>query len=52
MYMSKLGIIKEIFELLIDRKKFHMFPIMVLLLAMIGVTVLAQSGVVTLIYPI
>jgi|TARA_B110001454_G_C12652253_1_gene405929 hypothetical protein len=52
MYMSKLDIIKEIFELLIDRKKFHMFPIMVLLLAMIGVTVLAQSGVVTLIYPI
>jgi len=50
--MSKLDIIKEIFELLIDRKKFHMFPIMVLLLAMIGVTVLAQSGVVTLIYPI
>ena len=52
MYMSKLSIIKEIFELLVNRKKFHMFPIMVLLLAMIGVTVLAQSGVVTLIYPI
>jgi len=50
--MSKLGIIKEVFELLVNRRKFHMFPIIILLLAMIGVTVLAQSGVVTLIYPI
>jgi len=50
--MGKLGIIKEIFELIVFRRKFHMFPIIILLLAMIGVTVLAQSGVVTLIYPI
>jgi len=50
--MSKLGIIKEVFELVVYRRKFHMFPIIILLLAMIGVTVLAQSGVVTLIYPI
>jgi len=50
--MSKLGVIKEVFELVVDRRKFHMFPIIILLLAMIGVTVLAQSGVVTLIYPI
>lgn len=50
--MSKLSIIKEIFELFVNRRKFHMFPIIVLLLTMIGVTVLAQSGVVTLIYPI
>ena len=50
--MSKLGTIKEIFELVVNRRKFHMFPIIILLLAMIGVTVLAQSGVVTLIYPI
>jgi len=50
--MSKLGIIKEVFELFLIRRKFHMFPIIVLLIAMLGFTALAQSGLVTLIYPI
>jgi hypothetical protein len=50
--MSKFSTVKEIFELLINRRKFHMFPIIILLIAMIGITVLAQSGMVTLIYPI
>lgn len=50
--MSKLGVIKEVFELVVDRRKFHMFPIIILLVLMIGVTVLAQTGVITLIYPI
>ena len=50
--MSKFGTIKEIFELMINRRKFYMFPIVVLLMAMVGVTVLSQSGLVTLIYPI
>jgi len=50
--MSKLGILKEVFECLIIKRKFYMFPIVVLLIAMIGVTALAQSGLVAFIYPI
>jgi len=50
--MSKLGIIKEIFELFILKRKFYMFPITILLIAMIGLTALAQSGLVAFIYPI
>ena len=48
----KLGVIKEIFELLVQKRKFHMFPIIILLIALIGVTALAQSGLVAFIYPI
>jgi len=50
--MSKFGTLKEIFEFTILRRKFYMFPIIILLIAMIGITVLAQSGLVALIYPI
>ena len=50
--MSKLGILKEVFEFMIIRRKFHMFPIIVLLIAMIGLTALAQSGLIAFIYPI
>jgi len=50
--MSKLGIVKELYEFYRFRRKFHMIPIIILLIAMIGVTALAQSGLVTLIYPI
>jgi hypothetical protein len=50
--MSKLSTIKEIFELFVNRKKFHMFPIIILLIALIGFTALAQSGLVAFIYPI
>jgi hypothetical protein len=50
--MTKLSTIKEIFELLVNRRKFHMFPIIILLIALIGVTALAQSGLVAFIYPI
>ncbi len=44
--------VKEIFELFINKKKFHMFPIILLLITLIGVTALAQSGLVAFIYPI
>ena len=44
--MSRISTIKEIFELLVNRRKFHMFPIIILLIALIGVTALAQSGLV------
>ena len=50
--MGKLRIVTEVFEFFISKKKFHMFPIIILLIALIGVTALAQSGLVTLIYPI
>ena len=50
--MSRLSTIKEIFELLVNRRKFHMFPIIILLIALIGITALAQSGLVAFIYPI
>ena len=50
--MTKLSTIKEIFELFIHRRKFHMFQIVILLIALIGVTALAQSGLVAFIYPI
>jgi len=50
--MSYFGVIKEIFELLIIKRKFHMFPIIIILLALIGVTALSQTGLITFIYPI
>jgi len=50
--MGKLGVLKEVFEFIIIKRKFYMFPIIVLLIAMIGLTALAQSGLVTFIYPI
>jgi len=50
--MGKFGTIKEIFELFILKRKFYMFPIMILLIAMMGLTALAQSGLVAFIYPI
>ena len=50
--MSKLGTIKEIFEMFISKSKFHMFPLVILLIVMMGVTALVQSGLVSFIYPI
>jgi len=50
--VSKLGIIKEVFDLFVHRRKFYMFPIIILLIAMIGITALSQSGLVAFIYPI
>ena len=42
----------EIFELFIHRRKFYMFPIIILLIALMGVTTLSQSGLIAFIYPI
>ena len=50
--MSKLGTLKEVFELYVHKRKFHMFPIIVVLITLIGVTALSQSGLVAFIYPI
>jgi hypothetical protein len=51
-HMNRISTLREIFELFIHRRKFHMFPIIILLIALIGVTALAQSGLVAFIYPI
>ncbi|ABX12029.1 DUF5989 family protein [Nitrosopumilus maritimus] len=50
--MSRLSVIKEIFQLYVKKRKFYMFPIIVLLIVLIGITSLAQSGLVAFIYPI
>ncbi len=50
--MSRLSTLKEIFQLYVKKRKFHMFPIIILLVALMGVTALAQSGLVAFIYPI
>ena len=50
--MSRFSTIKEMFELYFNRRKFYMFPLILLLIALIGVTALAQSGLVAFIYPI
>jgi len=50
--MSRIGTIKELFSHFLVERKFYMFPIIILLLAMIGVTTLSQTGIITLIYPI
>ncbi len=50
--MSKFGTLKEIFELYVHKRKFHMFPIVIILIALIGVTALSQSGLIAFIYPI
>jgi len=50
--MSRFSTVKEVFEILIHRRKFHMFPIILVLIALIGVTALSQSGLIAFIYPI
>ena len=50
--MGKLQILAEIFGFFVYKKKFHMFPILILLIILIGVTTLAQSGLIAFIYPI
>jgi len=51
-YFMKLSILKEVFQLFILKRKFYMFPIIILLIAMIGLTTLSQSGLIAFIYPI
>ena len=50
--MSRFTTIREIFELYTIKRKIYMFPIIIVLIALIGVTALAQSGLVAFIYPI
>ena len=50
--MSRFKTITELFEILVHRRKFYMFPVIILLIAMIGLTALSQSGLIAFIYPI
>ena len=50
--MGKFSTIKEIFVMYQKKRKFHMFPIIMILIVLIGVTALAQTGLVAFIYPI
>jgi len=50
--MGKLGVLREVFEYFVLKRKFYMFPIIILVIGMIGVTALAQSGLIAFIYPI
>ena len=50
--MTRLSTIKEIFEHLIHRRKFYMFPIIFILIGLIGITTLSQTGLIAFIYPI
>ena len=50
--MTKFSTIKEIFAFLVHKRKWHMFPVVIILIALIGVTALAQSGLIAFVYPI
>jgi len=50
--LSKIRILREVFSFFVIKRKFHMFPIIILLIAMLGLTILAQSGLVAFVYPI
>ena len=42
----------EIFSLYVHKRKFHMIPMVVALITMIGFTALSQTGLIVFIYPI
>ena len=50
--MNKLGTIKEVFQLVVRHRKLYMFPVIILLILMIGFTALTQTGLAAFIYPI
>ena len=50
--MHRLGTIREVFALFVHHRKFYMFPIIILLVIMIGLTTLTQSGLAAFVYPI
>jgi len=50
--MNKISTIKDVFALFVHKRKFHMFPIIILLIALMGITALSQSGLIAFVYPI
>lgn len=50
--MDRLGTAGEVFRLLVLRRKFYMFPIVAVLIALAALGASVQTGVVALIYPL
>ena len=50
--MYRLGTVREIFALFVRHRKFYMFPIIILLIIMVGLTALTQTGLAAFVYPI
>ena len=50
--MHRLSTLREVFSHFRQRKKLYMLPVLRLLVALMGLTVAAQSGLAALVYPI
>ena len=50
--MHRLSTLREVFAHFRMRKKLYMLPVLLLLVALMGLTVMAQSGLAAFVYPI
>lgn len=50
--MHRLSTVREVFAHFRMRKKLYMAPVLLLLIALMGLTVMAQSGLAAFVYPI
>lgn len=50
--MHRLSTLREVFAHFRMRKKIYMLPVLLLLVALMGLTVMAQSGLAAFVYPI
>lgn len=50
--MHRLSTVREVFAHFRMRKKLYMLPVLMLLIALMGLTVMAQSGLAAFVYPI
>ena len=50
--MHRLSTLREVFSHFRQRKKLYMLPVLLLLVALMGLTVAAQSGLAAFVYPI
>lgn len=50
--MHRLSTVREVFTHFRQRKKLYMLPVLALLVALMGLTVAAQSGLAAFVYPI
>lgn len=50
--MHRLSTVREVFAHFRMRKKLYMLPVLLLLITLMGLTVMAQSGLAAFVYPI
>lgn len=50
--VHRLSTLREVFAHFRMRKKLYMLPVLLLLVALMGLTVMAQSGLAAFVYPI